>query len=146
MLELLKRVLTGQNQFASGGLLLMIIGGISVYLRAVPMKVWEWIEDQSTMSITIKDDDAAFRWVKEWFLDQQFLKRIRRLDVDTTLRGQRLALIPAPGHHWFWRSGRPFRVGFYRSEEANMMRPQRRELLVFRTVGRQQSVLWAFRK
>ena len=144
MLELLKRVLTGQNQFASGGLLLMIIGGISVYLRAVPMKVWEWIEDQSTMSITIKDDDAAFRWVKEWFLDQQFLKRIRRLDVDTTLRGQRLALIPAPGHHWFWRSGRPFRVGFYRSEEANMMRPQRRELLVFRTVGRQQSVLWAF--
>ena len=36
MLELLKRVLTGQNQFASGGLLLMIIGGISVYLRAVP--------------------------------------------------------------------------------------------------------------
>ena len=40
------------------------------------------------MSLTIKDDDAAFRWVKEWFLDQQFLKRIRRLDVDTTLRGR----------------------------------------------------------
>jgi hypothetical protein len=144
MLELLKRVLTGQNQFASGGLLLMIIGGISVYLRAVPMKIWEWIEDQSTMSITIKDDDAAFRWVKEWFLDQQFLKRIRRLDVDTTLRGQKLALIPAPGYHWFWRSGLPFRVGFYRNEEANTMRPQRRELLVFRTISRQQSVLWEF--
>lgn len=144
MVELLKRVFAGQNQFASGGLLLMIIGGVSVYLRAVPMRIWAWIEEQSTMSVTIKDDDAAFRWVKEWFLDQQFLRRIRRLDVDTTLRGQRLVLIPAPGHHWFWRSGRPFRVGFYRNEETNTMRPQRRELLVFRTIGRQQSVLWAF--
>jgi mitochondrial chaperone BCS1 len=144
MFELLKRVLTGQNQFASGGLLLMIIGGISVYLRAVPLRVWGWIEDQSTMSITIKDEDAAFRWVKEWFLDQQFLKRIRRVDVDTTLRGEKLALIPAPGYHWFWRSGRPFRVGFYRNEETNTMRLQRRELLIFRTIGRQQSVLWEF--
>ena len=144
MLELLKRVLAGQNQFASGGLLLMIIGGISVYLRAVPVKIWEWFEEQVTMSITIKDEDAAFRWVKEWFLDQQFLKRIRRLDVDTTLRGEKLALIPAPGYHWFWRSGRPFRAAFYRNEETHSGRPQRRELLVFRTLGRQQSVAWEF--
>ncbi len=144
MLELLKRVLAGQNQFASGGLLLMIIGGISVYLRAVPVKLWEWFEEQLTMSLTVKDEDAAFRWVKEWFLDQQFLKRIRRLDVDTTLRGEKLALIPAPGYHWFWRSGRPFRVAFYRNEETNSGRPQRRELLIFRTLGRKQSVLWEF--
>ena len=143
MVELLRQ-LTGQNQFASGGLLLMIIGGISVYLRAVPMRIWAWLVDQSTMSVTIKDEDAAFRWVKEWFLDQQFLRRIRRLDVDTTLRGQYVSLIPAPGHHWFWRDGRPFRVTFYRSEETDVMRPRRREWLYFRTVGRKQSVLWHF--
>jgi mitochondrial chaperone BCS1 len=137
-------MLTGQSQFASGGLLLMIIGGISVYLRAVPLKIWSWLEDQLTLSITVKDEDAAFRWVKEWFLEQQFLKRVRRVDVDTTLRGQRLSLIPAPGFHWFWRSGRPFRVGLYRSEETNSLRPQRRESLVFRTLGRRQAVLWDF--
>ena len=144
MIELIKSILTGQNQFASGGLLLMIIGGISVYLRAVPMRIWAWLVDQSTMSITIKEEDAAFRWVKEWFLDQQFLRRIRRLDVDTTLRGQSVSLIPAPGHHWFWRAGRPFQVTFYRSEETDVMRPRRREWLYFRTIGRQQSVLWHF--
>lgn len=144
MLELLKRIVTGQNQFASGGLLLMIIGGISVYLRAVPVKIWEWIVDQATLSITIKDDDAAFIWVKEWFLDQRFLKRIRRLDVDTTLQGRSVALIPAPGSHWFWRSGRPFRVDLYRSEEANPARPRRHEFLCFRTIGRSQSILWHF--
>jgi chaperone BCS1 len=144
MFELLKRVLTGQNQFASGGLLLMIIGGISVYLRAIPMRVWRWLEDQATLSITIKDDDAAFYWVKEWFLEQKFLKRIRRVDVDTTLRGQNVALIPAPGSHWFWRAGRPFQVGFYRSEDDRSARPRRRELLVFRTIGRKQKVLRQF--
>jgi hypothetical protein len=144
MLELLKRILTGQNQFASGGLLLMLIGGISVYLRAVPVKIWEWIIDQATMAITIKDDDAAFVWVKEWFLEQRFLKRIRRLDVDTSLQGRHVALIPAPGNHWFWRARRPFRVDFYRSEETSAARPRRHEYLHFRTVGRKQQVLWHF--
>ena len=145
MLELFKRILTGQNQFASGGLLLMIIGGLSVYLRAVPVRIWAWVIGQTTMSITIKDDDAAFRWVKEWFLEQQFLKRVRRLDVDTTLRGREgVALIPAPGQHWFWRKGRPFQAVFYRSEETNAMRPRRHEFLYFRTVGRTQEFLRQF--
>jgi chaperone BCS1 len=69
MLDLLKKMFTGQNQFASGGLLLMVIGGLSVYLRAIPEKLWEWFVLQSTMMITVKDDDAAFVWVKEWFLE-----------------------------------------------------------------------------
>jgi hypothetical protein len=36
MLEFIKHVLGGQNQFASGGLLLMILGSIGVFLRALP--------------------------------------------------------------------------------------------------------------
>ena len=83
-----------QNEFASGGLLLMIIGGLSVYLRAVPEAIWYWIVMQTTMMITVKDDDAAFVWVKEWFLEQKFLKRIRQVDLDTTLRNERIAMIP----------------------------------------------------
>src|SRR4029077_5983033 len=144
MWELLKGMLAGQNQFASGGLLLMLIGGISVYLRAVPMKVWEWVVEHSTLTLIVKDDDAAFVWVKEWFLEQEFLKRIRRLDVDTTLRGEKLALVPAPGAHWFWFAGRPFRVGFYRSQETTGWVPKRQELFTFKTVGRKQGILRQF--
>ncbi|HXU20622.1 MAG TPA: hypothetical protein VN788_08580 [Verrucomicrobiae bacterium] len=55
MKEFLKYVLNGQNQFASGGLLLMIIGGISVYLRALPTKLWQWIIEQSTLTLTVKE-------------------------------------------------------------------------------------------
>src|SRR5260370_14439488 len=108
MCQFLKSMQTGGNDFASGGLQLMIIGGLSVWLRAIPERLWHWTVEQTTMIITVKDDDAAFVWVKEWFLEQKFLKRIRRVDLDTTPRSERIAMIPAPGKHWFWYGGRPF--------------------------------------
>ena len=97
MFEVLKHILNGQNQFASGGLLLMVLGSIGVFLRGLPEQLWSWLVEQTTMMITVKDDDDSFVWVKEWFLEQKFLKRIRRVDLDTTLRGAEMALIPAPG-------------------------------------------------
>jgi len=122
----------------------MIIGGISVYVRALPMKLWYWIVEQTTMMITVKDDDAAFAWIKEWFLEQSFLQRIRRVDLDTTLRGQGTALIPAPGCHRFWHAGRPFWVWFSRSEDTKGWTPRRIESLTFRTIGRKQIFLKQF--
>jgi mitochondrial chaperone BCS1 len=144
MLEVLKNMLRGHNQFASGGLLLMIIGGLGVYLRAVPETLWAWLVRQTTMMITVKDDDVAFVWVKEWFLEQRFLQRIRRVDLDTTLRGEQLSLIPAPGRHWFLHAGRPFIVDFYRSENAQGRWTRRSEALTFRTLGRSQRFLKRF--
>jgi chaperone BCS1 len=144
MWQIIRSGLTGQNQFASGGMLLMVIGGLGVYLRAVPETVWQWFVEQTTMTITVTDDDAAFVWVKEWFLAQNFLMRIRRLDLDTTMRAERVALIPAPGRHWFWYGGRPFVVYFYRTESSLERITRRIESLTFRTVGRQRAVLKRF--
>jgi chaperone BCS1 len=144
MFELLKRMLTGQNALASGGLLLMIVGGLSVYLRAVPETIWYWVVQQTTMMITVADDDAAFVWVKEWFLEQKFLKRIRHLDLDTTVRNERIALIPAPGKHWFWYEGRPFEVWFSRTESTYERTARRVESLTFRTLGRNRASLQRF--
>lgn len=141
MFELLKGILSGHNDFASGGLLLMIIGGLSVYLRAVPLRLWHWIVDQTTMTITVKDDDVAFVWVKEWFLEQKLLRRTRRVDLDTTLRNERVAMIPAPGHHWFWYGGRPFEVWFSRTDNTHERNGRRLESFTLRTVGRKRDFL-----
>jgi len=122
----------------------MVVGGIAAYLRAVPLQIWHWVVDQGTMTITVKDDDMAFRWVKEWILEQEFLNRVRRVDLDTTLRGAELALIPAPGRHWFWRHGRPFWVWFHRSEESQNRMQRRMESLSFQTIGRDRQVLKDF--
>ena len=146
MIEIIKSILSGHNQFASGGLLLMIIGGLGVYLRAVPEKLWEWFVSQTTMMITVNDDDASFFWVKEWLLVQNFMKRIRRVDLDTTIRNEGLALIPAPGTHWFWHAGRPFLVYFYRNEDPKGSSRRRTESLTFRTIGRRQAFLKQFVK
>jgi mitochondrial chaperone BCS1 len=144
MFQILKTMLTGRNEFASGGLLLMIIGALSVWLRAVPEKLWHWIISQTTMIVTVKDDDPAFVWVKEWFLEQGFLKRIRRVDLDTTLRNERIAMIPSPGKHWFWFGGRPFEAWFFRSENTHERSGRRIESLTFRTVGRNRASLQCF--
>jgi mitochondrial chaperone BCS1 len=144
MIDFLKHVLAGQNQFASGGLLLMLIGGIGVFLRELPMRCCSWVVGQTTMTITVKDDDAAFHWVKEWFLEQEFLKRIRRVDLDTTLRGQALAMMPAPGRHWFMHAKRPFWVWLYRSENTKERTQRRMESLTFRTIGRDRNFLKNF--
>jgi mitochondrial chaperone BCS1 len=144
MVDLLKQMLTGQNQFASGGLLLMIIGGISVYLRAVPENIWYWLVQQTTMMITVNDNDAAFVWVKEWFLEQKFLKNIRHLDLDTTMRNERISMIPAPGMHWFWYGGKPFQVWFSRYESSQQYSSKRTESFTFRTIGRNRAFLQRF--
>jgi mitochondrial chaperone BCS1 len=144
MFDFLKHVLGGQNQFASGGLLLMVLGGIGVFLRTLPQRLWAWLVAQTTMTVSVKDEDDAFIWVKEWFLEQKFLKRIRRVDLDTTLRGAELALIPAPGRHWFMRENRLFWVWFYRSNDAKGGSQRRTESLIFQTIGRDQRLLKQF--
>lgn len=144
MLDFLKSILTGQNAFASGGLFLMIIGGLSVYLRSIPEAVWYWLVRQTTMLITVTDDDAAFVWVKEWFLEQRFLARIRNLDLDTTLRNERIAMIPAPGKHWFWYGKRPFEVWFSRTDSSQQYATRRIESFTFRTLGRNRKFLQSF--
>lgn len=144
MIEFLKHVFSGQNQFASGGLLLMLVGAVGAYMRSIPEKLWYWIVRQTTMVITVKDDDAAFVWVKEWFLDQKFLKRVRRIDLDTTLQSERIALIPAPGVHWFWYEGRPFQTWFTRTENTKERTARRMESLTFRTIGRDQAFVRRF--
>ena len=141
MFEILKGMLTGKNEFASGGLLLMIAGGITVWLRAVPEALWRWIVKQSTMVVTVTDGDAAFVWVKEWFLEQKALSRIRRVDLDTTLRNERIAMVPAPGKHWFWYEGRPLEVWFSRTENTHEYGRRRVESLTLRTLGRNREFL-----
>jgi mitochondrial chaperone BCS1 len=142
--KFVKGALAGQNQFASGGLLLMIVGAIGVYVRSLPLRLWSWVIYQTTMMLTVTDDDTAFEWIKEWFLEQKFMKRVRWLDLDTSLRGDDAALIPAPGNHRFWYGGRPFWVWFSRKDETQGWTPRRLESLTFRTIGRDPEFLKRF--
>ncbi len=58
--EFVKGTLAGQNQFASGGLLLMIVGAIGVYVRSLPLRLWSWVIYQTTMMLTVTDWSRSF--------------------------------------------------------------------------------------
>lgn len=147
--ELLQTVvntfLHNPNQFASGGLLLMAIGAVGASLRAVPKKIWDWVEHQTTVTLSITDDQKAFYWLKIWLENQRIMKRTRHLDVFN--RGaENVVLVPAPGHHWMLYKGRILSVTITRSDTKQMNQPgnyapmQRAETMTFKTIGRRQTV------
>ncbi len=47
------------NQFFSGGLVLMIAGGVLAYLRHWPSRAWNWIESRFMIEVDILDRDSA---------------------------------------------------------------------------------------
>lgn len=138
--ELVKALFHNQNQFASGGLLLMLIGGVAAYLRGIPLAIWKFTKHQTTMSMTITDASSAFSWFRWWFQTHPKAAKIRQVDAYTPYsNGETRAILgPAPGHHWFWYQGRPVWIEFTRKEEKQMFGSSRTESFVLTTLGRDQ--------
>jgi len=140
-------ILHNQNQFASGGILLMALGSLIATLRSVPLKIWTWIVHQTTVTITVTDDQKAYYWTKLWLENQRIMKRTRHMDVYN--KGARsYAVVPAPGHHWMLYRGRILSATFFRSEEKAKMAggismTTRSESITLKTLGRKQEI---FRK
>jgi len=134
------------NQFASGGLLLMAIGSIAALLRNVPLRIWNWMVHQTTVTLSITDDQRAYFWVKLWIENQRIMKRTRHMDVFN--RGaDKYIVVPAPGHHWMLYRGRILSITIVRTEEkqmkGNFSVSARSESMTFKTIGRKQDI---FRK
>jgi chaperone BCS1 len=132
------------NQFTMSGAVLVLMGGIMAYLKGLPSDIWFLLTRQLTVYVTVKDDDKSFVWVKEWMLDQEFIKHVRRVDLDSTLRKEMdISLIPSPGTHFFWHKKRPFWIEFKRSDEKKQdgYSAKRSESFALRTLGRKQSVV-----
>ena len=111
----------GQNNFLTGGLALMIIGGSMALLRRLPAEIWGFLVRRCSISVEIPDRDPAFRWVQCWLAEQRFARRARNLSLTTTwvshdpdpdvdadpaysyssgkLSEARFVLSPAPGMH-----------------------------------------------
>ncbi len=136
-------VLHGQNQFASGGLLLMVIGGIAAYFKGIPVAVKNFLMRQFTISLSITDDHSAFEWVQWWFQNREYSRRMRNVDAFTPyVDGEYKAeLKPAPGTHWFFYHKRPLFINFIRADEKKSLQNTREERYYIWTWGRDQSFL-----
>lgn len=136
-------LLHSQNQFASGGLLLMVIGGIAATLKSIPTKIYDFTKHQLTVGMNITDDHDAFDWVSWWFQSREYSKRMRNVDAFTpyTEGVRKMLLTPAPGFHWFFYKGRPLFISFHRTEEKKSYNKKRDESYYLWTWGRSQNFL-----
>lgn len=138
-------LLNNQNQFASGGMLLMVIGAIGASLRKIPYDAWEWIVRQTTLSMSIVDETEAFTWFKYWYQTQEHCKKSRRVDVFSKTRDgiTEPSFSPAVGNHWFFYKRRPLFISFNRSDEKkqDVYAARRTESFTLHTWGRNQQYL-----
>jgi len=82
LFELLRKQL--ENQFLTGGAVLVVFTALLALMRRVPEHVFELLKRQLITTIDIADHDQAFFWVQKWLGDQPYTKERARLLTVTT--------------------------------------------------------------
>ncbi len=101
------------NQFFSGGLVLMLTGALMGLLRQVPSRLYAWTKHRFTVSLTILDTDPLFEWTKLWLDSLPYAKRARSLSCSLYREADedfstdsRAVFAPAYGSHFFRHESR----------------------------------------
>jgi mitochondrial chaperone BCS1 len=119
------------NQFASGGLVLMVLGGVLAIFRSVPGRIWGLVRNRVMAKLVVTSDTQAYNWVQHWLSVQPYTMRTRNVQLVTESssdrRGRRFTvggsrynvggsedresdefrLSPGEGVHIFWWKSRP---------------------------------------
>jgi chaperone BCS1 len=119
----------GQNPLVSGGLVLMLLGGVLYYLKRLPGKVYDFIERFFILRMEILDEDESYRWMQVWLAERLH----KTLSISVVTRRNRLAeatddevgrddkptvhFVPAVGTYFFWYRRRF--VTLYRDRQEN---------------------------
>jgi mitochondrial chaperone BCS1 len=111
-----------QNQFLTGGGILMLLSAILYGARSLPVKIYDLLRRQFTVTVELHNEGEAYHWVKYWFSKHPYLTRSRRVIVNDQISksgkviGKKegikkghydeedkktdIALGPAPGYHF----------------------------------------------
>jgi chaperone BCS1 len=71
------------NEFAQGGLLLMVLGGAVAYLRNLPRQIYNWCFERLVISVQVDSKDSAFEWFQVWLSKQRVSGKMRDLALTT---------------------------------------------------------------
>jgi chaperone BCS1 len=72
-----------ENQFLSGGAVLMLLGVALALLRKVPRHIGSFLHRRLVTTVDVNDQDEAFYWMQEWLAQHPYSKRSRLLTVTT---------------------------------------------------------------
>ncbi len=124
-----------ENPFFSGGLVLMILGGLLVWLRSVPLKIYNFIERFFIIKMEILDEDEAYHWMQVWLSER--LKKTLSISVVTHRQKDdsddndfkikenkpKVYFVPACGTYFFWYKRRFVTLNRDRKDNATSSSP-----------------------
>lgn len=149
-----------QNQFLSGGLVLMLTGAVLALCRRVPVRALQWGRRRFTITVDISNDDPLFAWLSLWLAAHPYSRRARSLTATSERDGYgrsapqvisadekeslpQILLTPAPGNHillykrrliWLTRDRKEATPGNSDSYASIW----KREVITLRVIGRNQ--------
>ena len=140
------------NQFLSGGMILMVTGGLMAMLRQAPKTFLEWLRERLTVSVLISDRDPLFEWTKLWLDSLPYSLRARRLicslhreNDEEFSSASRMIFAPSYGKHIFRHNGRLIWLEYNKPEQpaasnasAGAKNP---ETILLTVLGNEQSVV-----
>ncbi len=122
MVEYLKEFINN-NQFASGGLMMIIFGATLAYLKNLPRQVWNIILKRISIELTIQERHPSYDLLETWLLNKLNTKKCRRLIFKRIKQNKESdhQILPSYGSHLFWYGYCP--VVFSRHKESNSNGP-----------------------
>ena len=137
-------LLASNNQFLQGGLVLGLLGGMMVWMKSMPRKLWDWFLRAFTVNVDVISSDATYKWILLWLNQQSYISRARRLSLKYVK--YKPVLVPSKGNHIFLWNKRVIWLNSMDEENKsgateNWMMPQTREKISIRILGRDRSLV-----
>jgi chaperone BCS1 len=82
LVEIVRKQL--ENQFLTGGMVLVIFTALLAMLRNAPRQLWAWVKRRFITTIDISDHDPAFFWIQKWLGEQTYTRDKARLLTAST--------------------------------------------------------------
>ena len=92
------------NQFASGGMLMVLFGGLLAYIQAWPQRIWDYTLSCVTVTLSIYSNDPLFSMIEEWLAIKDYGKKCRRVMAFTK---REVLISPDLGSHLIFYKWRP---------------------------------------
>jgi mitochondrial chaperone BCS1 len=116
-----------ENQFFSGGLVLMLLGSALAMARRLPLRLYDYLKKQFIVEVEIPNHDALFEIITLWLNQHPYCRRARKLtaqlrhtsgevatpsnapvavaDSSSERRLPSVTFAPAPGLHFLFHKG-----------------------------------------
>lgn len=159
-----EQLFSANNQFLSGGLVLMVVGGLLAYFRNIPSMISRLLERYLITRIEIDQEDESFAWLKIWFAqklsdslsvsvftrrkkmpfeeeDEDEIIKYERMDKEEKSNKPKIYFAPAPGIYWFFFKGKFCILTANKTDPDNKSQnPKPRESYIIRLLTRNRDI------